>query len=209
MKVLIFLTDGQASKGEQNRDKILKNVGNDNTDGVAIFSLAFGDDADYEFVKKVAIKNKGVARKIFADSDAALQIKGFYDEISSAALRNVTFKYLDNNNDIASNATKQKFDTYFNGKELIIAGKLSDDDVQVLNLVVTGDGIGGQIELELESNIKSRVPELTKAGDFTKITERIWAYLTIKQLLEEAIGENNAETKKQLNDKALELSLKV
>ncbi|CAG2250625.1 unnamed protein product [Mytilus edulis] len=208
MKLLVFLTDGQASKGEQNRDNILNNIDKKNIKGLPVFSLAFGNDADYEFVKKVAVKNKGVARKIFEDSDASLQIKGFYNEISSSALQNVSFKYLDKNTDVTVNATKMNFDTFFNGKEIVIAGKLSDDNVQVLNLIVTGNGVDGHVELELESDIKSQVPELTKVGDLEKITERIWAYLTIKQLLEKAIGENNEAEKKKLNDKALEMSLK-
>ncbi|XP_076107906.1 inter-alpha-trypsin inhibitor heavy chain H3-like isoform X2 [Mytilus galloprovincialis] len=208
MKLLVFLTDGQASKGEQNRDNILNNIDKKNIKGLPVFSLAFGNDADYEFVKKVAVKNKGVARKIFEDSDASLQIKGFYNEISSSALQNVSFKYLDKNTDVTVNATKMNFDTFFNGKEIVIAGKLSDDNVQVLNLIVTGNGVDGHVELELESDIKSRVPELTKVGDLEKITERIWAYLTIKQLLEKAIGVNNEAEKKKLNDKALEMSLK-
>ena len=90
---------------------------------------------------------------------------------------------------------------------MVIAGKLSDGDLKVVNLIVTGNGVDGNVELELESDIISRVPELTK--DFEKITERIWSYLTIKQLLETAIGENDATKKKALNDRALELSLKV
>ncbi|VDI00204.1 calpain-5 [Mytilus galloprovincialis] len=208
MKLLVFLTDGQASKGEHNRDNILNNIDKKNIKGLPVFSLAFGNDADYEFVKKVAVKNKGVARKIFEDSDASLQIKGFYNEISSSSLQNVSFKYLDKNTDVTVNATKMNFDTFFNGKEIVIAGKLSDDNVQVLNLIVTGNGVDGHVELEVESDIKSRVPELTKVGDLEKITERIWAYLTIKQLLEKSIGETNEADKKKLNDKALEMSLK-
>ncbi|CAG2250628.1 unnamed protein product [Mytilus edulis] len=179
MKLLVFLTDGQASKGEQNRDNILNNIDKKNIKGLPVFNLAFGNDADYEFVKKVAVKNKGVARKIFEDSDASLQIKGFYNEISSSALQNVSFKYLDKNTDVTVNATKMNFDTFFNGKEIVIAGKLSDDNVQVLNLIVTGNGVDGHVELELESDIKKK-----------------------------AIGENNEAEKKKLNDKALEMSLK-
>ncbi|CAG2257168.1 Inter alpha-trypsin inhibitor, heavy chain 4,Inter-alpha-trypsin inhibitor heavy chain H3,Inter-alpha-trypsin inhibitor heavy chain H4 [Mytilus edulis] len=109
---------------------------------------------------------------------------------------------------VTENATKRNFDTFFNGKELVIAGKLSDDNIQVLNLLVTGNGVNGNVELELKSDIQRRDPELTKAGDFEKITERIWAYLTIKQLLEEAIGETNELEKKNLNDRALAMSLK-
>ncbi|XP_063438871.1 inter-alpha-trypsin inhibitor heavy chain H3-like [Mytilus trossulus] len=204
-KILVFLTDGLGDTGV---DTVLNNIDRKNTKGLPIYSLAFGSNADYEFVKKVAVKNKGVARKIFEDSDASLQIKGFYDEISSSALQNVTFKYLDKNTDVTENATKMNFDTFFNGKEIVIAGKLSDDNIQVLNLLVTGNGVNGNVELELESDIQSRDPELTKAGDFEKITERIWAYLTIKQLLEEAIGETNEIEKKILNDRALAMSLK-
>jgi hypothetical protein len=40
MKLIVFLTDGQAESG---RDFILKNVKNANSKGVAIFSLAFGN----------------------------------------------------------------------------------------------------------------------------------------------------------------------
>lgn len=206
MKLIVFLTDGQAESG---RDFILKNVKKANSKGVAIFSLAFGNNADYTFIKKLAVNNRGIARKIFEDSDASLQIKGFYDVISSSALQNVTFKYLGNNEDILENATQMNFNTFFNGKELVIAGKLSEDDVKVVDLVVTGNGVDGHVELTLESDINNKIPELTKEGDFTKITERIWAYLTIKQLLEQAIGENDDGEKKILNDRALELSLKV
>jgi hypothetical protein len=206
MKLIVFLTDGQAESG---RDFILKNIKNANSKGVAIFSLAFGNNADYTFIKKLAVNNRGIARKIFEDSDASLQIKGFFDEISSSALQNVTFKYLGNNEDILENATQMNFNTFFNGKELVIAGKLSEDDVKVVDLVVTGNGVDGHVKLTLESDIETNIPELTKEGDFTKITERIWAYLTIKQLLEQAIGENDDGEKKIMNDRALELSLKV
>ncbi|CAC5406710.1 unnamed protein product [Mytilus coruscus] len=250
MKILVFLTDGLDWIGV---DTVLDNIDKINIRGLPIFSLAFGNNADYEFVKKVAVKNKGVARKIFEDSDASLQIKGFYDEISSSVLQNVTFKYVDKNSDAAQNATKTNFedsdallqkkgfydeisssalqnvtfeyrdkntdvtenatktnfDTFFNGKELVIAGKLSDDTIQVLNLLVTGNGVHGNVEMELESDIQSRAPELSKAGNFEKITERIWAYLTIKQLLEKAIGETNEFEKKKLNNKALAMSLKL
>lgn len=206
IKLIVFLTDGRA---ETPSNKILKNVKTYNTKGITMFSLAFGNNADYTFIKKLAVQNKGIARRIFEDSDSSLQIKGFYDEISSATLQNLTFKYLGKDDEVVENVTRLNFDTFFDGKELIIAGKMSDDDVNEVDLVVTGDGSDGHIELSLDSDVNKGVPELTKPEDFHKITERIWAYLTIKQLLESAIEVDNAEEKTQLNQKALDLSLKV
>ncbi|XP_052059437.1 inter-alpha-trypsin inhibitor heavy chain H3-like [Mytilus californianus] len=205
IKLIVFLTDGRARTSS---NTILKNVKTYNTKGITMFSLAFGNNADYTFIKKLAVQNKGIARRIFEDSDSSLQIKGFYDEISSATLQNLTFKYLGKDDEVVENVTRLNFDTFFDGKELIIAGKMSDDNVNEVDLVVTGDGSDGHIELSLDSVVNKGVPELTKPKDFHKITERIWAYLTIKQLLESAIEVDNDEEKTQLNQRALDLSLK-
>ncbi|XP_063421441.1 inter-alpha-trypsin inhibitor heavy chain H3-like [Mytilus trossulus] len=205
IKLIVFMTDGI---GKTMPNIILKNVKTYNTKGIKIFSLAFGDDADFTFIKKLAVQNKGIARRIFEDSDSSLQIKGFYDEISSATLQNLKFQYLGKDAEVVENVTRLNFDTFFDGKEIIVAGKMFDGDVNEVELVVTGDGSDGHIELSLDSDVKKGVPELTKPEDFHKITERIWAYLTIKQLLESATEVNNAEEKNQLNRRALDLSLK-
>lgn len=60
-----------------------------------IFSLGFGDGADNDFLKKLSLNNTGFARVIYEASDASLQLRNFYKEISSPVLSNVTFKYID------------------------------------------------------------------------------------------------------------------
>lgn len=60
-----------------------------------IFSLGFGDGADIDFLKKLSLNNTGFARVIYEASDASLQLRNFYKEISSPVLSNVTFKYID------------------------------------------------------------------------------------------------------------------
>ena len=44
---------------------------------MTLFSLGFGNDVDFPFLKKMALQNKGFARKIYADSDAAIQLQGY------------------------------------------------------------------------------------------------------------------------------------
>ncbi|CAC5406701.1 unnamed protein product [Mytilus coruscus] len=208
MKMMVFLTDGQASKGEQNRSKILSNIDEKNTECIPIFSLAYGNEADYEFVKTVAVKNNGVARKIIKDSDAFLQIKQFFNEIWSPSLRNVTLKYLNKNTDMIEKATTLNFDTFFNGKEIVAAGKLFSIDGDIIDVLSSGIGVDGPIELALEIDIQNQIHSMAKPSDYNRITERVWAYLTIKQLLEKAIGENNITEKMRLNHRAKQLSLK-
>lgn len=206
-QVVFFLTDGEATSGVTDNNRILENVRNSNSKAFPVYSLAFGNGADYEFVKKVAVQNKGLSRRIYEDSDATLQIKGFYDEVSSAILKNVTFKYLNNASSV-QNLTTVNFPSYFTGSEIVVAGKIDDNAVRLFDLSVQGLGSTGSVELALSADVKSKpFPELTKSGDYEQITEKIWAYLTIKQLLEKSIGETDSTTKEDLKNKALQLSL--
>lgn len=204
--VVLFLTDGRASTGEQNVDKILQNVKQSNSKQKPIFSLAFGKGADYEFVKKVSIQNSGVGRRIFEDSDAAFQIKRFYDEMSSTTLQNVSFNYRDGSVG-AQNLTKTNFNSYYDGSELIVAGKMNKNKTNVLSLAVSGTGAQGQIELSLTTGMSDQ-PDLIQTVDSAQITEMMWAYLTIKQLLEQAVGKTIPEERDRLRYKASNLALK-
>ena len=208
-QVIFFLTDGEPTSGETRAEIILENVRSKNSKVFPVYSLAFGRGADYEFVKKVAAQNKGLSRKIYEDSDATLQIKGFYDEVSAAVLKDVTFKYLDNGSSV-QNLTEISFPSYFSGSEIVVAGKIEDNNVRLFDLSVEGLGSNGAVELSLSADVNDRsYPELIKPGDYVKITEKIWAYLTIKQLLQRSVAETETEVKERLKEQALELSLKV
>lgn len=43
-----------------------------------LYSLGFGFDVSFEFLEKLSLENKGVARRIYEDSDADLQLKVRY-----------------------------------------------------------------------------------------------------------------------------------
>lgn len=42
---------------------------------MSLFCLGFGNDVDYSFLDVMCRQNKGVARRIFEGSDAAIQLK--------------------------------------------------------------------------------------------------------------------------------------
>lgn len=40
-----------------------------------LYNLGFGYGVDYNFLEKMALENKGLARRIYPDSDSALQLQ--------------------------------------------------------------------------------------------------------------------------------------
>lgn len=94
-----------------------------------MFSLAFGDDADWNLVQKISDENNGFARKIYEDSDASLQIAGFYDALAVTLLKDVEIKYLDDTVD-ENSITKSDYRNYYKGRKhiemfLMIQGETS------------------------------------------------------------------------------------
>ena len=101
--------------GVSRTEDILAAVNRKNEVGIPMFSLAFGDNADWNLVQKLSDENDGFARKIYEDSDASLQIAGFYDELAVTLLKDVEIKYLDDSVDEQS-LTRSDYRNYYQGK---------------------------------------------------------------------------------------------
>lgn len=209
--LLVFLTDGQPTSGETNAQNILRNIVTSNGGEVPIFGLAFGKDADWDLVKNIAVQNNGIGRRIYEDSDAALQIRGFYEELAVTLLNNVSVKYLGDSVDDES-ITKSNFKNYFKGTELVVAGRLTDAYTREVDLEIVGQSTDGELVLKVDKNANiidiSRMDGPTKLMNFESITEKTWAYLSIKQLIERATGEPNTTAAHVMKERAKELSLK-
>ena len=96
-------------------EDILASVKQENDIDIPMFSLAFGQNADWKLVQKISDENNGFARKIYEDSDAALQIAGFYDELAVTLMKDVEIKYLDDA--VAEDSlTKSDYRNYYQGK---------------------------------------------------------------------------------------------
>ena len=63
--------------GETNLERIQSNVRRDIADKFPLYCLGFGYDVNFEFLEKMSLQNNGVARRIYEDSDADLQLKVF------------------------------------------------------------------------------------------------------------------------------------
>uniref|UniRef100_A0ABM0M5Z2 Inter-alpha-trypsin inhibitor heavy chain H3-like n=1 Tax=Saccoglossus kowalevskii TaxID=10224 RepID=A0ABM0M5Z2_SACKO len=203
--LVIMLTDGQPTSGETQLTKIQENAKTYIDGQYSLFCLGFGGDVNFKFLQKISLENQGIARRIYEDADGYLQLKGFYDEVATPLLFDVDIQYLGDNVE-ENSMTQSTFPNYFNGSELVVAGRLVDNDV--LQTRITANTADTQLELDAEIDptvmpsvlVNKHIPE-----DFI---ERLWAYLTIKELLKKRVLTVDPEENASLSAKALDLSLK-
>ncbi|XP_072438158.1 inter-alpha-trypsin inhibitor heavy chain H3-like isoform X2 [Chiloscyllium punctatum] len=205
VSMIILLTDGDPNEGESNPVKIQQNVKKAVNGKYNVYCLGFGYDVKYSFLEKMALENNGIARRIYEDSDAPLQLQGFYDEVANPLLLDIELQYPEN---AISELTQANFRQYYEGSEIVVAGKISDNNLESLITEVFAQAANENLTLKAEVQV-SEVENVTAQqqyifGDFT---ERLWAYLTIQQLLEERISAEPNE-KGNLTNRILELSLK-
>ncbi|XP_061583178.1 LOW QUALITY PROTEIN: inter-alpha-trypsin inhibitor heavy chain H3-like [Cololabis saira] len=196
--ILILLTDGDPTAGETNRETIQSNAKQAIAGKFPLYCLGFGFDVNFEFLEKMSLLNNGVARRIYEDSDADLQLKGFYEEVATPLLTDVTMIY-----EGGANLTQTNFSQYYNGSEIVVAGQITDNNIETFVpqvLAVSRD------RKMIFSNATSSITSPAKTAP-EGLVRRIWAYLTVKQLLERELMLSGPEEEK-VRKEALELSLK-
>ncbi|CAH1400153.1 unnamed protein product [Nezara viridula] len=195
--MIIFLTDGEPNYEESDPDKIIENVKKRNTEKVTIFSLGFGSDADINFLRKLSLANNGFARRIYEDSDAALQLNNFYKEVASPVLSNVIFEYLP---DQVENTTPH-VKNLFSGSSMLVFGKAKDNHTVSGKIsAMTSQGIKF-FSIPIEQIIRLPLENQTEKFGFL---EKMWAYRTIKTLLDQ----NTVTKNETIESKVKELALK-
>uniref|UniRef100_A0A8C3CRA3 Inter-alpha-trypsin inhibitor heavy chain 4 n=1 Tax=Cairina moschata TaxID=8855 RepID=A0A8C3CRA3_CAIMO len=200
VSMIILLTDGQPTSGESKVEVIQENIEKAVNGKYALFCLGFGFDVSYNFLEKMALSNGGIARRIYENADAALQLQGFYQEVATPILMKIEMQYPDN---AVEGLTKNNFKLFFEGSEIIVSGKISNElDLLPVEIKHTSD-----LTLKEEANVKEKEQVFqSRSYIFGNFIERLWAYLTIQQLLEKSISAQE-EQQKALEARALELSL--
>ncbi|KAM9443591.1 inter-alpha-trypsin inhibitor heavy chain H3-like [Clarias gariepinus] len=197
--ILILLTDGDPTAGVTNTGRIQENVKQAIGGKFPLYCLGFGFDVNFDFLEKMALENDGVARRIYEDSDADLQLQGFYEEVATPLLTDVQMSY-----NGASNLTQTSFRQYYNGSEIVVAGQITDNSLETLQTEVIAISIGSKVTYQDSVSTKDVIDILPQHENFI---QRLWAYLTVKQLLEKEVTLKGDE-KEAAREKALDLSLK-
>ncbi|XP_075041036.1 inter-alpha-trypsin inhibitor heavy chain H6 isoform X2 [Mixophyes fleayi] len=207
--LVIFLTDGEATSGVTSSTRILVNAQKALKGTVSLFCLAFGEDADYNLMRRLSLENRGIARRIYEYSDATLQLKGFYDEIASPLLFDIELAYRE---EAVQNVTQTLFPNFFEGSELVVAGKLKPG-TKNLQVRMTAHDQKEKLSLDNDIHLEDNATQSNFgcSGNVDEIqwfVQRLWAYFTIQDLLQARIKANDTIARKILTEKATNLSLK-
>ncbi|XP_010147565.1 PREDICTED: inter-alpha-trypsin inhibitor heavy chain H4 [Eurypyga helias] len=204
VSMIILLTDGQPTSGERNVEVIQENIQKAVNGKYALFCLGFGFDVSFKFLEKMALSNGGIARRIYENADAPLQLQGFYQEVATPILMKIEMQYPEN---AIEGLTKNNFKLFFEGSEIVVSGKISNE-LDILPVEIKAQSHGSDLTLKEEANVEEKEKVFhNQSYIFGNFIERLWAYLTIQQLLEKSISAQE-EDQKTLEAQALALSLR-
>ncbi|KAJ0057033.1 hypothetical protein NL108_000873, partial [Boleophthalmus pectinirostris] len=205
VSMIILVSDGDPTVGETKLSTIQKNVKRVMREEFSLFSLGIGFDVDYDFLERIAMENRGMAQRIYANHNAADQLRAFYSQVSAPLLRRITVQFPD---DSVSDVTQNKFDKFFSGSELVVAGKVLPSDTNILTSYTTASGADLDLTLETETDTTELDERLANLHhSFPGFARQLWAYITIKQLLAERAMATTALKKRKITQKILSLAV--
>ncbi|XP_048465956.1 inter-alpha-trypsin inhibitor heavy chain H2 [Rhincodon typus] len=201
---IIMFSDGDPTVGEIKLSNIQRNVRRQMQEDFSLFCLGIGFDVDYDFLERIALENRGFARRIIANVNASSQLKDFYEEVATPLLRKIDIHYGDDVTDVTQNS----FDKYFSGSEIIVAGKLVDTKPSSFQCLVTAssakDDLMFQIDTPTDELDKILAKQKYVLPEFAK---QLWAYLMIRQLLSERVLAQSALQKRNITSRILAIAL--
>lgn len=229
VSLIIFLTDGRPTVGEIQSTAILGNTRSAVEEKFCIFTIGIGNDVDYRLLERIALENCGMMRRIHEEADASAMLKGFYDEIGTPLLSDIRINYTE---DSVQYVTQNLFTNYFNGTEIVIAGKLTNQSADSLHVQVTASNSDKSIILETDVPLRHRQTETEKhvraataagarssgsgvtyglgvalgslAEDFV---ERVWGFLSVKEGLRSRLRSQTSKEREEHIQQATNLSL--
>lgn len=190
--VIVFLTDGQPTSGHtQDPEGIRRGVKQMNKERTSIYSLGFGTDLDFDFIKALSLENNGFAIAIPEGQDASSLMTGFYDTISTPLVKDLNFDYSGMTYDVIPT----RLPSLYQGSEAVIVGRF-DPDPETIESNVSGFTSEGMRYWEKSFNIETE--------EDNSFIERLWAHRVIMRTLDDILveGETNA-----LVDKVKSLAL--
>ncbi|XP_035384489.1 inter-alpha-trypsin inhibitor heavy chain H5 isoform X2 [Electrophorus electricus] len=213
VSLIIFLTDGRPTVGVIQTPSILGNTKTAVKEKFCIFTIGMGKDVDYRLLERMALENCGTMRRIPEEADTSTMLKGFYDEIGTPLLSDIRMEYSD---DAVEYVTRNHFPNYFNGSEIVVAGRLHNRSANALHVQVTASNSEHSLTMETDVSLgererqtRRRVKEAeAEAGvGADGYVERLWGFLSVKEGLKGRLRSHGGAERENFTRRAADLSL--
>lgn len=164
--------------------------------------------------------------------DVFLFLSRFYDEIGTPLLSDIRINYTE---DSVQYVTQHVFTNYFNGSEIVIAGKLTNHSAESLHVQVTASNSDRSIVLETDVPLRHRQTETENRVKAAKaamaagakapgsggsqglgdtlgsiagdFVEHLWGFLSVKEGLRSRLRSQTSKEREDQTRKATNLSL--
>ena len=117
-------------------------------------------------------------------------------------------QYLDGTSNTTS-LTTTDFKNFFQGTEIVVAGQILNNTVTRFVSNITGQNANGFINYDMDFHMIEMGSSTPETAGLRHFTERLWAYLTISDLLKKSSASINKTETNLMKRRALQLSLKV
>ncbi|XP_075039212.1 inter-alpha-trypsin inhibitor heavy chain H3-like isoform X2 [Mixophyes fleayi] len=162
---------------------------------------------DYTFYEKLAFENSGVTQRNHLWPYAQLQMGNFLREKATLTLLDIEMHYPEN---ATAALTQSNFKHYFEGDEIVVAGRLTENDLNSFIVDVNAEGANKSLKYTESATLQEQDSvQKQQEHNYGDFIERLWAYLTIQQLLEKSSRPYTDQSEREnLTEQALKLSLK-
>lgn len=179
--IIVFLTDGAPTEGITSPYVIRKNIREANKLKVSIFTIAFGieDESNYDFLKALSLENYGKAQRFYLGGGVEEEMKSFYKTISTPLITDMGFTY-----NAVSDVVNTGQNNLFAGSDAIVLGKYSAGTSSISSDVTAITRTGNR-------NFKNTFNVVSKPEN--SFIPRLWAYTTIRKLMDRIDVEGETE----------------
>lgn len=193
-KLLVFMTDGLPTVGEQDEGKILANISKVKESDVRVFPFGFGYDVNTSLLDRLGSENSGVSDYVQPKEDLEVKVSNFFSKVSAPVLSDLDIDWDGVQVDLMY---PRKVTDLFRGMQLTVIGRYKNaSDLRNIRLRLMGKDAKGPRSFEYGGL------DFPARSDRNAFLPRLWATRRVGWLIEQirTNGEN-----KELKAEIIEL----
>ncbi|MEO7539797.1 MAG: VIT and VWA domain-containing protein [Pyrinomonadaceae bacterium] len=191
-RMLVFMTDGNPTVGEQSVERIINNLKDAKKVDVRIFPFGFGYDVNTTLLDRIGAENSGISDYVQPKEDLEGKVSNFFSRVSSPVLADLD---LDFGPVLTEYTYPRKLTDLFRGMQMTIIGRYKNtNDLQNITLRLTGKASSesrsfayGGLDFPIRADENNFLPRLWASRRVGWLLEQIRASGETKEVRDEVV----------------------